>query len=118
MVIDITVTNIEIPIGTLDEIEIGLDLIGPEAVIRQPPSKIIISVEKFRNDNSVVGTIHDLILNGKYRPYIIVRSSIEMFNARTNMIQKISSSSKMCKGTVCDTLSFLIFLHFNWYVTK
>ena len=61
---------------------------------------IIISFEEFQNENSAVGTIHDLILNGKYRPYMIVRSSIEMFNARTNMTQKISSSSKMCKGTV------------------
>ena len=99
MVIDINVTNIEIPIGTLDEIEIGLDLIGSEAGTRHT-SKIIISFEEFQNDNSAVGTIHDLILNGKYRPYMIVRSSIEMFNARTNMTQKISSSSKMCKGTV------------------
>ena len=74
--------------------------LGLDAVIRQPPSKIIISIEEFQNDNSAVGTIHDLILNGKYRPYMIVRSSIEMFNARTNMTQKISSSSKMCKGTV------------------
>jgi len=74
--------------------------LGLDAVIRQPPSKIIISFEGFQNDNSAVGTIHDLILNGKYRPYMIVRSSIEMFNARTNMTQKISSSSKMCKGTV------------------
>ena len=28
MVIDIIVTNIEIPLGILDEIEIGMDLIG------------------------------------------------------------------------------------------
>ena len=99
MVIDINVTNIEIPIGTLDEIEIGLDLIGSEAGTRHT-SKIIISFEEFKNDNSAVGTIHDLVLNGKYRPYTIVRSSIDMLNTRTNMTQNIFSSSKMCKGTV------------------
>ena len=100
MVIDITVTNIEIPIGTLDEIEIGLDLIGPEARTTRHTSKIIISFEEFQNDNSAVGTIHDLVLNGKYRPYTIVRSSIDMLNTRTNMTQNIFSSSKMCTGTV------------------
>lgn len=85
--------------------------LGLDAVIRQPPSKIIISFEEFQNDNSAVGTIHDLILNGKYRPYMIVRSSIEMFNARTNMTQKISSSSKMCKGTVWCFLYAFSVLH-------
>ena len=100
MVVDITVTNIEIPFGTLDEIEIGLDLIGAEARTTRHTSKIIISFEEFQNDNSAVGTIHDLVLNGKYRPYTIVRSSIDMLNTRTNMTQNIFSSSKMCKGTV------------------
>ena len=97
---DISVEGIEIPFGTMQYIELGVKLESENVSHTEPDPITELNVN---TDNYIVfgdGTINNMILNGRYRPYIIVRSNLVMKNTIKGIDEMVPSTTQSCIGKV------------------
>ena len=97
---DISVEGIEIPFGTMQYIELGVKLESENVSHTEPDPITELNVN---TDNYIVfgdGTINNMILNGRYRPYIIIRSNLVMKNTIKGIDETVPSTTRSCIGKV------------------
>ena len=98
---DIVVKGIKLNFGTMKSVELGVKLLSKEVKDDKPTPTI--KKTDINNDDFEVyinGTIDNLILNAKYRTYIIVGSELEMENTIIMGTEKVFSKTESCLGEV------------------
>ena len=98
---DIFVSGIELNFGTIQLIELGVKLLSKEVKDARPTPTI--NKTDIKEDDLEVyinGTIDNLILNAKYRTYIIVGSELEMENTNIMGTETVFSKTESCLGEV------------------